>query len=74
MRTVPAGRRAGGAAASSGVPDVVRALRVEVRGVGLGDAIDSRSAVDNMDIHVEGYEYLPGVVVGRGQLKRKNGE
>ncbi len=37
------------------VPDVVRALRFEVRGVGLGDSIDSGSAVNTVDIHVEGH-------------------
>jgi hypothetical protein len=37
------------------VLDVVRALRFEVCGVGLGGAIDSGSAVDGVDIHVEGH-------------------
>ena len=44
---------------------VVRALRFEVCGVGLGDAIDSGSGVDSVDIHVEGHEFLPPVVAGR---------
>src|ERR1700729_3796791 len=52
--------------------DVVRILRFEVFGVGLGHAIDSGSAVDSVDIHVEGHERLPRVVAG--QLERKDGE
>jgi hypothetical protein len=43
----------------------VRALRFEVRGVGLGDATDSGSALDRVDIQVEGHECLPRVVAGR---------
>lgn len=37
------------------VLDVVRALRFEVCGVGLGGAADSGTAVDGADIHVEGH-------------------
>ena len=37
------------------VPDAMRALRLEVCGVGLGDGIDSGSAVNSVDIHVEGH-------------------
>jgi hypothetical protein len=37
------------------VPDVVRALRFEVCGVCLGNVIDRGSAVNSMDIHVEGH-------------------
>jgi hypothetical protein len=33
----------------------VRALRFEVCGVGLGGAIDSGSAMDSVDNHVEGH-------------------
>jgi hypothetical protein len=42
------------------VPDVMRALRFEVCGVGLSDGIDSGSAVNIVDIHVEGHWYLLG--------------
>jgi hypothetical protein len=38
----------------------MRALRFEVRGVGLGDGIDSGSAANSVDIHVEGHCYLLG--------------
>jgi len=38
------------------VSHVVRALRLEVCGVGLGDAIDSGSAAESVDIHVEGHQ------------------
>jgi hypothetical protein len=49
----------------SQVSDAVRALSSEVCGVGLGDAIDSGSAVDSVDIHVKGHWCLPRVVGGR---------
>jgi hypothetical protein len=39
----------------SQVSDAVRALSFEVCGVGLGDAIDSGSALDSVDIHVDGH-------------------
>ena len=37
------------------VLDIVSALRFEVCGVGLGGATDSGSAVDGVDIQVEGH-------------------
>ncbi len=33
----------------------MRALNLEVCGVGLGDGIDSGSAVNSVDIHIEGH-------------------
>jgi hypothetical protein len=35
--------------------DVLRALRLEFCGMGPSDAIGSGSAVDSVDIHVEGH-------------------
>ena len=58
---------------SNGVPDVARALRFEVRGVGLGDAIDSGSAVDSVDLRVEGHLCLPRVVAGRDSQSVRTG-
>jgi hypothetical protein len=37
------------------VSDVMRALRFEVCGVGLGNVMGSGSAADSVDIHVEGH-------------------
>ena len=51
----------------------MRALRLEVCGVGLGDAIDSDSAVDSVDIHIEGHWVFLGSRRS-GQLERRTGD